>query len=116
MTFTPRVSAAAGASPEDRTRKPKRVRHSTHADSGTISKAMTLAHETLNTRPRSTPAMSGSRKNRFFSSQPSMSGLFHPPIWPPERNGMLMRGMAPFCWGDLLMPPPVSGVYTSSLR
>ena len=52
------------------------------------------------------PAASPMMNQWCCSSQPSMSGVFQLPIFPPARNGTLNVGIGYFCCGDLLMPPP----------
>ncbi len=56
--LTPRLDAAYGASPELRRRRPKRVRHRTHADNGTRASTSSVANDRSRVEPRTTAAMS----------------------------------------------------------
>ncbi len=112
MILTPSVSAAAGASPDDRTRSPNAVFHSTQALRGTNASAITDAHDRLWANPRSTPARSLIRNQPRSSRLPSASGVSQP----PASTGRLMRGIGDDCLGDWLMPPPSSPTKTSSDR
>jgi len=116
VTFTPSDSAAYGASPDERSRKPKRVRHMIQNVSGTIATAITVSHDRLTVSPLPMPPMSPSNSQRFSSNQPKKSGVFQPNSSPPARNGVSNLGIPDFCCGDWLTPPPCSPVKMRSLR
>ena len=59
--LTPRLDAAAGASPELRSRSPNRVRHRIHADTGTSARMIKVANDTSRPMPRTTQAMAATR-------------------------------------------------------
>src|SRR3954462_2163677 len=77
-TLTPRDSAATGFSPQERRRRPKAVRHSTHQVSGTMATAMTVSGDRSVTRPPSRPPMSETRNQCLLfrvSSQSDRPGM-----------------------------------------
>src|ERR1041385_359885 len=77
-TLTPRDSAAIGFSPQERSRRPNAVRHSTHQVPGTRATAMTVSGDRSVIRPPTRPAMSEIRNQCFslsVSSQPESPGM-----------------------------------------
>src|SRR6478752_5126781 len=74
-TFTPRVSAATGDSPTERSRRPKAVRQSTHAVTPNRATASRVSTETLVTKPRRIPARSEMKKMCCCSRFPRASEM-----------------------------------------
>ena len=82
------------------------MRHNTHVVSGTRASTSNVPAETREVKPRRIDPASPITGQPRFSSQPSMSGLCHDPMRPPERKGKSKRGRAELCCGDWLMPAP----------
>src|SRR5690606_20726730 len=68
-------SPAHGFSPQIRSLRPNRVRHSSQAVSGTHSNASTVKIDTLATNPRSSPAASEMTKMSQSLMVPSTSAI-----------------------------------------
>src|SRR5665648_802542 len=94
-TLTPRVSAATGLSPHERSRSPNVVRHSTHQVKTTMAKAMSVTADTFVTSEPTMAARSETKKICLCSRLTN----------PDETPGMLMVGRVPR-EGDWVGPPP----------
>ncbi len=104
-TLTPSVSAACGASPQERSRSPNGVRHSTHQEPTSSSTANTVRTFTLVVSARRMPATSATSQVLDCSSDSSQSP--RPGI---ERNGNWSSG------GDWVGPPPGRPVKVRTAR
>ena len=97
-TLTPRVSAATGDSPTERSRRPKAVRQSTHAVTPNRATASRVSTETSVTKPRRIPARSEMKKMCCCSRFPRASEMTG-----SETVGSSGSG------GDCVGPPPGMG-------
>src|SRR5687768_10302383 len=82
ITLTPRLSAACGFSPHDRSRRPKAVFHNTHADTPTSTKTSTVITFRLVVSADTTDAMSDTM-NQCCSANV---------VAPSESPGIVMLG------------------------
>ena len=104
-TFTPRLSAPTGCSPDALIRKPIGVRHRRNTERGTRARATTVAHETLRVIPESRAAASDTSSQLRSSIHPNRSGVVQPNRSPPDTKGTL-SSPTDSTRGDWVRPPP----------
>ncbi len=105
MTFTPRVSAATGDSPQERSRSPKRVLHSSQMLPKMSSRPITVSDDRSLVNISTTPARSLTRNQCLSSSVLAGSEM---------KARSISNGVG--SGGDWVGPPPSSPLNHDSAR